>query len=309
MQLEIAKQKDNLNMAIARLKEYESQHTDYLPTFEPMYMSQFQTVSTNLAEKESQYHSLQVEKNVLQETLLKNNPVLTSLSKMIQDNEIRLNKMRLIYKESYSGIQDAIQLGQSLRAQREKLYKQLQNLSEENLQEMWEAAISANTKTTATTGNMLASQLQRFQNVKLQLKGMENTIASLKARKNSLNYKLNKILEGKQQWSALNRDVQDNQKIYDDLMNSLIMTKGTSGYSNVEESVSVKVVAYPQSPVPSEQRPRIFFFFVGILGGITLGGALTVVFELMDNTVRRKRVVEALTGLMVICRVEKLVVK
>lgn len=305
---EIDKQRVNLAEAIKQLTLFESTNNAFLPEYGKVYMSRFQQISTELGDKNAQYQSLLAQKSELKDSLLKINPVLGALSKAILDNDILLSKMGLIYTDNYSGIQNALQLGQSLRAERDKIYKHYQTLSESDIQQMWVAAISAS-GANRQSGALLARQLENFQNVKLKLNGLDKEIHSLNTQQQELVIKLKKVTDIRQQWLSLTQEVQESQRLFDNLVTSYVMTKGTSGFNSADQSLSVKIVSFPQAPYYKATRPLIFYFLVGIVGGAVLGFSLAAIFELIDSSVRRRRVIEALTGIMVICRVEKLVQK
>lgn len=304
---ELASQKKKLDELRDALSLFEENNTSYLPAYGSIYFARLRQIITDLGSKNAEYKGALSEENELRQSLLKVNPILGSLDNAISENDVKIDKMRLIYTDNYSGLKSALEIGKSLRFERGELYKKLQNLTEDNLQQLWNMALASSMSNNGKESTqLLASQLEDFQKLKIKQKGLAESIASLNAQQAEMTEKLNKVSMVQKQLSPLKQAVTDNMTLYQDLLKRYNMTNLTAYLNNFDKLTNVKIVASPQMPFKSSGKPFLFFLVVGIFGGLILGFGQAIFLELIDNSVRKKQTIEALTGVPVICRVGRM---
>lgn len=300
----MASQKQKLKESIDTLKKFESTHSDLLPEYMENYQSQLRQISVNLGDKQSAYTSLDAEKQSLEQSLLKDNPVAKQLDRAILDNDVKLSKLRLIYTDNYPEIQALLQLNIALKAERDQLQKQYQNLDKEKMQQMWNLSITTGgNNNSKDNSQFLSTQLEKLLDMQLRLKGMDQAIHSIKEQQTNLKKKLQLITQVRPVIAELKQNIKVNQSAYEDNLSRLNLAKMSLGLDTNDKSDVVRVVAYPQTPTSSLSRPLSFFFFLGLVAGIFFAISIPIVMELMDNTARHKQTIEAATGFDVICRV------
>jgi capsular polysaccharide biosynthesis protein len=307
---EVSIQKKKLDESADKFARFAETNNDFLPSYGAIYIIRLRQVITALGDKEAEYKATLAQEKMLKKSLLKTNTILGNLDNAIADNDAQLNKMRLIYTDNYSGVKAAIEIGKSLKEQRAQFYKKYEHLNEENLQQLWNMVLSTSlSKNEMHTQPLLAKQLDEFQNLELKLKGLGEELSNLKIQENDLNQKLNKVGQVEKQLAPLKQSVTENLELYQNLLKRYNMTNLTANLNISDKYINVKIVSYPQKPYKYLGRPFFFYFFMGIIGGIFLGLGLITFFEMIDNTARTKQSIEALTGVLVICRVGKMSMK
>ncbi|MFA6303019.1 MAG: hypothetical protein WC627_07790 [Legionella sp.] len=303
--LEVQKQK--LKEAIAALNKYQSANSDLLPEYKDLYQNQLRLINTSLGEKKAIYMSIKAEKEELEQSLLKLNPVAAQLERAILENSIKLSKLRLVYTDNYPEVKALIQLDKSLKDERDQLQKQYKNLDKDKMQQLWDLA-SSTTNNSNDKGStaLLGTQLEKLLDMQLKLKGMTEEIATLTEQEKDVNKKLQFIIDNNQMITELKQNIKDNRTAYEDLLSRNNLAKMSVGYNKDEKSQVIRVIAYPETPSTSLSRPLSFFIFLGIIAGIIFGISIPIVMELLDNRARNSRSVEATTGFEVLCRVERL---
>lgn len=299
--------KQQLEASVQALSQYENQHPDILPEYADVYQNQLRQINTNISEQQADYSEIKAEKEELEKSLVKINPVITEIDGEILSNDIKISKLRLVYTDKFSGIKSLLQRNQSLRAERDKRQKDFQSLDENKIQQLWNLTLSkaSNVK---DDGNyqLLGSQLEKLLNMQLKLKGITQEIASLNAQYSTVNKKLRMLTDNKQVFLQLKQAVKDNQTAYEALLNRSDLANLSVGMSKNAQSIPARVVSYPETPTHSLSRPFSFFLVLGLASGISFGFVLTSILELIDNKARIKRSLEAATGFEVLCRVERL---
>lgn len=300
-------QKKKLDASLEALSKYETTHSDLLPEYSDMYQSQLRQINISLGDQRAQFSFIKAEEQELEQSLIKINPLITEIDSSILNNEMKLSKLRLIYTENYPDIIALTHINTSLKAERDELQKQFKKLDKHKIQQLWNMTLSQSSGTN-DKGNfqLLNTQLEKFFDMQLKLKGMTQQISNLTEQQNNISNKLRLITDNKQILADLKQTIKDNQTTYEDILSRNNLAKMSVGLSKDEQSNIVKVVSYPENPTNPLSRPLSFLLFVGLIAGVILGVSIPIVLELMDNHARHKHNIEAETGLEVICRVEKL---
>ena len=307
LKTEVSIQKKKLDESVDKLSRFEESNHDFLPDYGSIYMLRLKQVFTSLGDKKAEYRAALAQEKALRIVLLKSNLILGNLDNDIRENDAQIDKMRLVYTDNFSGIQTALEVGKTLREQRVLLYKKYQNFNEENLQQLWNRALATSiNKNESQSQPLLATQLQEFQNLELKLKGLKEEIANLNMQQNDLTQKLNKVSLVEKELTPLKQLVSENLDLYQNLLKRYDLTNLTANLNLSDQYINVKIVSFPQKPYTYLGKPFFFYFFIGIVAGIFLGLGLIAFFEMIDTTARTKQSIEALTGVLVLCRVGKM---
>lgn len=300
------KQQQQLQDSIAALNQFETAHSELLPQYSDIYQNQLRQIDNSLSAKQALLTSLKAEKQELEQSLLKINPVAIQLDRAMLENDIKLSKLRLVYTENYAEIKALLQLNASLKAERSRLEQQFKELDKDKIQQLWNMSISVTSSNEKNNSPFLSTQLEKLLGMQLQIKGLSQEIISLSDQQASIHKKLRLINDNGIAFNNLKQRIKTNQASYDDLLNRLNLARMSAGLNKDEKSNAIKVVSYPEYPTTSLSRPLSFFLFLGIIAGILLGISLPIALELLDNMARTKRGLKTATGFDVICRVERL---
>ncbi|PWY55687.1 hypothetical protein DGG96_10360 [Legionella qingyii] len=303
---ELKNQEETTNKSIDALNHYIDAHADLTPAYRDIYFARLREITSELGENKIQYNTTLTEQKELYGMIVKLNPQIGQIENAILENDNKLFVMRLTYTDNFPGVKALIQLGESLRAERDKLYKQYQNIDDNTIQALWNMAIVPPNNKNGQPNPTLTSQLEKLRNMQLKTKGLSQQINDLTNQQKDINKKLRLIDTTSKTITKLNQTVKNNQNAYNDLLTRYNLLKMTLNLNKTNGSRSAQIVAYPQKPIKSLARPPLFFFVIGIFSGIFLGFGLAIIFEFMDNTVRRRRDIEAIGDVKVICRVETL---
>jgi uncharacterized protein involved in exopolysaccharide biosynthesis len=300
-------QKQRLKASVDALSQYENKNPDLLPEYADIYQSQLRQINTDIGKQQASYSAINAEKEEMEQTLRKINPIVTEIDAAILENDIKLSKLRLTYTDNYSGIKALVQLNQSLKTERDKRQKAYQELDENKIQQLWNLSLSK-LGSTKDNGNyqLLGAQLEKLVDLQLKLKGITQGLVSLTEQKNAIHKKLRLLTTNKQTFIELKQAIKDNQAAYEDVLSRNHLAKMSVGLDKDEQSSSARVVSYPEKPNSSLSKPVYFFLILGLFAGVLCGLGLTTVLELIDNRARSKRTLEAATGFEVLCRVERL---
>lgn len=304
---QLTAQKEILQNARNILSQYEKQNTEFLPAYRSLYATRLSQIISEQGNTEAEYHTKQAEQEALKQVLIKLNPILGNIDGQILENDMKLSQLRAIYTDNYSEIKATIQYGLALQAERVRVLKQYANLSEQKLQTLMDmTASNEETKKNNASQSLLTQQLNNFQILNVNLKGLSEKLNTLKKQQQALTEKLEKIDTLTPEWSKLTEAVKINFGFYQDLLQRYKMAQVREKYIQVDQQSNIEILALPETPFLSLGRGTLFYLFIGLLSGIILGLSLTVFFEIIDNTVRRKKTVESLINTLVISRVPKL---
>lgn len=305
LEKESAEQERKLNASIEKLNQFKNAQNKELPEYEKVYTDQLKTLMTAITENEGLYKSTLDEKIRVEKYFINSTPEIASLDREIAANNIALNNIKQIYTENYPGLKAAEELGRNLRKQRETLYQKLMLDTKNN------ATAQNNTSSDPLdpekSGTLTQAELKGYQATQQKLKTLSERIDNLKTKKNEIEIVLKNINQNENNMAVLAKAVSENQKQYDDLLKQYKLAKMATRLDYTNQFTPIKIVAAPIEPLFSTStRPFSLFLLIAFIGGLMICAGLTILFELMDNTARKRHSLEALTGLSVLARAGKL---
>ena len=292
---ESEEQKNKLNESINQLNRFQSEHNNSTPESSDLYKDQLKEIYKSLEENKEKYRDTLTEISWLEQSF--KNPALVTLNSEIKENETKLNQMRLIYNDDYIGIKEAEQLSFELKKERDKLLKGSSLVNVEK---------TSNLNDSTKLDSLPTEQRTQYLNLLQKIKGIKEQIANLNQQKNSLLTLLKKANEKQNELTTLSKTVDINQTTYNDLLNRYNLVQIMSQLDFENQFKVIKIMAVPLEPLPYIGRPFALFMTLSIVSCLVLGISLAIVLDLMDDTARKRKTLETLTGIAVISRIGKI---
>jgi polysaccharide chain length determinant protein (PEP-CTERM system associated) len=297
----LAKRRQELEEAEEKLALYKNENADNLPELYDSYIAQLTKLRQDLAQKESALAGAKKSLGGLNTQLLKTNPVTLKLEEQIVSVKSELAVLRARYKEGHSEVQGALRRLQQLETERQNSIKQ--GASMENVEELWNAALSINAEGVNEQQPLLISQLQAMQENQNQVNRLSEEVVTIKSMIKDMEFKTRNSGTKEQQLSALMRDFTVKKKLYDQVLEKYEMARITGSLGIFEKDKRIKIIDRPFTPVSPINLPVVVFVIGGLFGGLFLGIGIAIILEVFDTSIRYSERLEEISGVPVISRI------
>jgi polysaccharide chain length determinant protein (PEP-CTERM system associated) len=140
--------------------------------------------------------------------------------------------------------------------------------------------LSANSPMLQLDGQLKANQ-QEIENTRRELQLVDNQIASYQGR-------LNETPITEQQLADLTRDYEQSKANYDSLLKKQMQSQLATNLEKRQEGEQFRIIDPASLPIKPVSPDRLKMSLMGVLGGLVLGIGLAVLFELLDDRVRKE---------------------
>lgn len=297
----------NLAAAEKRLADYKAQHADELPELHMGNVERLRDTRQLITERKMELAGAQAALASLTEKLVETNPVIGKLEERIVTLRGELAVLRARYTDNHSRVQTVTRQLQSVEEERARILEDTKKLTEDDMKRLWNMASSVNNaEFDPRVQPLLVNQLQELQAARTKVDRLAEEIATLTEVEQGLDARVAAFGQNEQTLRELERDLNVNRKLYDDLLNRFEMAKVTGALGRFEAPERIKVIDRPFQPSGPSNLPTFLFVLAGLVGGIVLGTGLAVVAEAMDSRIWRKDALRELSGVPVLTRIPPL---
>ncbi|WP_019026231.1 Wzz/FepE/Etk N-terminal domain-containing protein [Colwellia piezophila] len=291
-------------LRLANFKQYNAEH---LPRLYSANSSRFSQLSMLLEQKKIELSGAIAAKRTIRTRLAQVDPVMSEIEKTIVTTKSELAILRSRYTDQHSKVQISLRKLSQLEDERVIQSKASYQITEVDLNRLWEIASSMRNGEVDTSQNLLlVSQLQELQFADSQVEKIKEEINSIQRQTKTLKASLAGTGEMERQLLALERDLKVKRDLYSDLLYRYEKAKITGALGKFEQPERIKIIDEPYQPSAPTNFPLSIFLLAGIIGGICLGGGLALFAELADTSIRAKYQLELITSVPVITRLPRI---
>ncbi|MGF1725427.1 GumC family protein [Photobacterium nomapromontoriensis] len=304
LSLMLEKRRLDLEAAEKKLAEFRDKNTAQLPEYHAANINRLASLRQRLSEKEAEMAGASKSLGGLDQQLSKTNPVVGRIEEQIVTIRSELAMLRARYHDSHSQVQGALRNMARLESERFRILQQGDKYIDS--EKLWDIASSGILEQAEQKKQpLLISQLDRLQQARSRVDGLQEEILRLKQMIQILVVSTSDFGEQERLLEQLNREIAVKRELYLELSKRHEMAKVTGSLGDFEQSKRVKVIDRPFTPTQPINLPSWLFALLGMVAGGALGGGLALMLELLDITARRKKDVERWTGVKVLSRLSK----
>jgi polysaccharide chain length determinant protein (PEP-CTERM system associated) len=300
-QLDLRREK--LVVAEGKMAAFRREHLGVLPE---LFMQNNQTLFSmyrEIRDKDIELSGAYGQLKSLKLKLAQTNPVIGIVEEQIVSAEAKLSLLKASYTRSHSKVQSVELQLNNLKNEQQKLLSKNVELTDNQLNQLWNlASVVDGSDGENKRPSLLLSQLENLQAAQSRVIQLENEIAMLHKQSKQLTNNVAMEADVAKELSALERDLSVNTKLYHDLLNRHEMAKVTGELGRHEESEKIKVIDRAFTPGYPTSLTLVVYLIVGLIGGIGCGIGLTVVAELLDDTLWHIKKISVFDNINILAR-------
>jgi polysaccharide chain length determinant protein (PEP-CTERM system associated) len=297
--------RQELDAAELQLADFLDGNAMQLPQYHGANMTRLAALKQQLAEREAELAGAAKNLGTLDQQLSRTNPVVGQLEEQIVAMRGELAVTRARYHDGHSQVKGLLRNIERLESERQSaMQRGNQTIDPDTLWDMVNARLL--TQTDAAMQPLLISQLQSLQQARSRVDGLTEEIVRLKQMIIELEAATTSLGGQQRILARMQRDINVKSELYQELAKRYEMAKVTGSLGNFEHHKRVKIIDRPYTPTRPVNLPPALFAIAGLFAGAFLGGGLATVLAMLDITARRKRDVEAWSGVKVLVRLPSL---
>jgi len=173
--------------------------------------------------------------------------------------------------------------------------------------EMLSAPAGGKQGSNETSSNPTVLQLQsQIQANQAEILNREHAIASLQARINEYQNRLNQAPATEQQLAQLTRGYDQSKANYDDLLHKKTQSQMATSMEQMQQGERFTVLDPPSLPVKPDYPNRLKFCGMGVLVGMGLGLLTVLGFEFFDGRMHSEKEIKALLQVPVLAEIPEI---
>ena len=303
LEQEMDKRRIELARTEKQLADYKSRFAGELPELHAGNVVRLGNMRDALSDRRTALEGARAARETLYSRLTKSNPVIGRLEEEIVGAMRDLAVLRSRYTDNHTSVRAALRKLGRLEDERLKVMESAELLTNEDLDRLWNMASNSEVKSDNGTQTLLISQLQLLQEAEARIRSLEEETANLEKEVENLRVMVSGFGEHERRLAVLQRDIDVEMKIYEDLAHRHQMARVTGALGKYEESERVKLIDSPFTPLAPSNVPVFIFVVAGLIGGMALGCGLAVILELIDTSVRSRDVFSRLLDAPVFTRI------
>ncbi|KZZ41293.1 hypothetical protein A3759_15995 [Thalassolituus sp. HI0120] len=313
---QIEEQKAQLLISEQALSDFKHKNAASLPAFHGGNVKRLRELRQLLAAKNVELSGATAELSSMDKQLTSTNPVVGALEKRIVGLTGELELLRSRYTDRHSKVVHAQRQLVQLRKKRNYLMEKTATLTPEQVERLWNLAMSSTNNGEARgvasmadqsrVSTLLVSQLQDIQKSKTKEQRLKQEISSIESQIRRMDIQVRSFATVERELTELERDLDTRKKLYNEFLKRYEMAKVTGSLGKFEEKNRIKIIDQPFTPSAPSNIPALIFVLAGIIGGLGLGTGLALLFELLDTTLRRSDQLQKMTNAPVLSRIPKL---
>jgi uncharacterized protein involved in exopolysaccharide biosynthesis len=289
LQNQLEQKRKTLSEAEEALSLFKAENAEKLPTVYIANVQRLSSIKEKLEEKTKELANSKASYNELKARLKSTNPLVGRVEESLITQNSELTQLRTRYTEEHSEVISAVRRLELLKAEKDQLLKTSKEMSTDDVDRLWNLAAGAVEKNEKGGMPLLVGQMQRFQEVQSKQVELENEVKQLNESMLSISQNITTYAPIEQKQARLERAVSAAREFYDVIAKRYELSRITGALGKFEAPERVKIIDAPYDPSGPVNLPLIVFLFLGIIGGLILGCALAVVFEMFDETLRTTR--------------------
>lgn len=291
-------------LSLAEFKQYNAEH---LPRLYNANSSRFGQLNDLLEQRKIALSGAIAAKSSIRTRLAQVDPVMSEIERSIVNTKSELAILRSRYTDRHSKVQTSLRKLNQLQDERKTQSKASYKINAVDLNRLWEIASNMQDGKVDNNQNLLlVSQLQELQLADGHVERIKEEINSIEKQTKMLKTSLAGTGEMERQLLALERNLKVKRDLYSDLLYRFEKAKITGALGKFEQPEKIKIIDEPYKPSSPTNFPLSIFLLAGIIGGICLGGGLTLFVEIADTSIRSKYQLELITSAPIITRLPRI---
>ncbi len=274
-----------LEVSEEKLAQFKRDHIDNLPQIQGTQTQNVAQLEALLRETELAILQATSAKEALKSRLIKSNPVMALLEEELIRAEAKLTILRARYTDNHSEVKAVLRRVNTLREESLRLLEKQQNLTEDELNQLWTIAANVSNEEETVGSPLLISQLEQYQQAETNIESLKQKQQVLKEQVASLTVKRSESAQLEKELKSLERNFEVKEKIYNRLLERYEMAQVTGQLGRFEEQDKLKVIDIPYTPSLPTNWPWWVSFILGIFGGAGLGISMATFMVLIDTRV------------------------
>ena len=302
---QITESAEELAQAEQALSEFMSMHADNLPSLHSGNVRRLAELRLALSERQAALTGAEARYSNLLSRLSQNNPVVAQIEQQIVSITSELAALRSRYTDRHSAVQAAERKLARLRSERNATLASAPKLTEEEIEEIWTAALQSVGEQTGLQ-YLLVSQIEALQEAKTHVIDLTRQAATLDREVSTLDSQIAGYGNIEKELRRLQGNVNVKRDVHERLQERAEMARVTGALGKFEAPERVKVIDQPTIP----SRPIGFgapiFAIMGLVAAIAMSIGIVAIEEVTDTSIRTRVRASHLINAPVIARIPHL---
>ena len=303
LQQELERWRADLETAERAVAVYKTRFASQLPELHTANVARLSELRRDLGARRTDLRGVVAAHAALSLRLSRTNPAVGRIEEDIVDSLAELASLRARYTDRHSSVQAAQLRLRALEDQRAIALASAREPGSADIDRLWNMATTSGRAGGGEWRPLLVAQLQSLQQAEARAASLEEEVRAMTVEVDVLAAAVSAFGENERRLTELERDLNVKRRLYEDLAERHQLARVTGSLGAFEEDERIKIIDPPFRP-PAPSNFSLALYVIGALvGGIALGVGLALMSEVMDSTVRRRDVLEALMGAPVISRI------
>ncbi|WP_310620819.1 GumC family protein [Flexibacterium corallicola] len=310
LQKQLDRQRKNLQKAEDKLSEFKSRNADNLPAVYTANVTRLIGLKEQFDTKSADLASLEASLKLMKKRLASTNPVVGQLEEKIVEITGQLASLRARYTNNHSQVRAAEQRLQRLTEERQLLFKESSEITNEDIDRLWNIAAGQAVGENQKNVPLLVSQMQALQEIESKREALQKDVDLLGKNINKLESNIARFGPIEKEVNRLSRNVKLAQHTFEEMTKRHEMAQVTQDLGKHEAPERVKIIDAPEDPKTPVTPGKSVYLIGGIIGAVFLGIGLAALLEFFDPTLRRREEFQkAVKNLPIIARIPRITQK
>lgn len=301
---QINSRREELAEAEAELADFKRENASHLPSLYGAHENQLTRLNNDLSAKRVNLASAIESKKYMRLRLMQIDPVIGRLEEDIISTRGELGMLRSRYTDNHSKVESALRDLERLEKEHKQRAHKAANLNPDDYGQLWGLANHMKgVDEDSALSVLLVGQLQSLQKADQEVMELNIEISSLEKQVKKFKDSIEKYGAMEMKLTELSRDLNVKRTLYNDLLERFEKAKVTGALGIFEQPERIKIIDKPYKPNMPTNLPIFLFVIGGLIGGMGVGGALALLTELMDTTIRNRDNLEQILQAPVLTRI------
>ena len=299
LQRQLDMMRGQLDASEQALADFKRQHHQQLPELYAANRQSLERMEKALQEKQVEKSGAEAALKNMLSKLTQSNPVLGAIEESIVRAESELTLLKTRYTAKHSKVQAVSRTLSSLKQKQASLISQKVELTEADIESLWQRAIVASDKG-EMEDSLLVSQIKQLQQMKSKTEQLAQELSMLTEQKSVIAKRIAESSSIAQELNVLERDHQVKTDLYRELLNRYEMARVTEELGRFEQPNKIKVIDEAVRPRVPINLPIGLVVTVALIVSGLIAVSLCVFLFMVDGRIRDKYAASQISGLTVI---------